>query len=97
MAFFIENGEGRSTVGHLMLKTTLPFTNKVMKFPLPKKFKDPRVEKYDGSRDLFDHVEGFHAHLVLHGTLDEIACQAFPFNFERGGKGMVRQSKTPIH
>jgi hypothetical protein len=58
MAFFMENGEGQSTAEHLMLKTTLPFTDRVMKFLVPDKFKDPRVDKYDGSGDPFDHVEG---------------------------------------
>jgi hypothetical protein len=39
MAFFIENGEGRSTAENLMSKTNLPFTNQVMRFPFPNKFK----------------------------------------------------------
>jgi hypothetical protein len=37
----------------------------------------PRIEKYDGSEDLQDHLEAFREHLILHGTLDEIACRAF--------------------
>jgi hypothetical protein len=74
MIFFMENGEGQSMAEHLMMKTTLPFTNRVLRFPLPDKFKDPQVDKYDGSRDPSDHIEGFHAHLALHGTPDEIAC-----------------------
>jgi hypothetical protein len=74
MIFFMENGEGQSMAEHLMTKTTLPFTNRVLRFPLPDKFKDPRVDKYDGSRDPSDHIEGFRAHLALHGTPDEIAC-----------------------
>jgi hypothetical protein len=82
MVLFMENGEGQSTAEHLMTKTTLPFTNRVLKFPLPDKFKDPRVDKYDGSGDPSDHVEGFRAHLALHGTLDEIACRAFPLTLK---------------
>jgi hypothetical protein len=77
MVLFMKNGEGQSITEHLMTKTTLPFTNRVLDFLLPNKFKDPRVDKYDGSGDPSDHVEGFHVHLVLHGTLDEIACRAF--------------------
>jgi hypothetical protein len=65
-----------------MTKTTLPFTNRVLNFPLPDKFKDPRVDKYDGSRDPSDHKEGFRAHLALHGTPDEIACRAFPLTLK---------------
>jgi hypothetical protein len=48
-----------------------------MRFPLPDKFKDPRVDKYDRSEDPSDHIEGFRAHLTLHSTPDEIACRAF--------------------
>jgi hypothetical protein len=87
MAFFMENGEGQSTAEHLMMKTTLPFTNRVMKFPLPDNFKDPRVEKYDKSGDPSDHVEGFCAHLALHGTPNEIACRAFPLTL----KGVAKE------
>jgi hypothetical protein len=74
MAFFMENGEGQSTVENLVVKTNLPFTDKVMRIPLPDKFKDPWVDKYDGSGDPSDHMEGFCAHLTLRGTSDEIAC-----------------------
>jgi hypothetical protein len=70
-----------------MTKTTSPFTDRVMRFPLPDKFKDPRVDKYDGSGDPFDHVEGFRTHLAPHGTPDEIACRAFPFTL----KGVAKE------
>jgi hypothetical protein len=82
MILLLENGEGQSTAEHLMTKTTLPFTNRVMKFQLPDKFKNPRVDKYDGSGDPSNHIEGFRAHLVLHGTLDEIVCRAFPLTLK---------------
>jgi hypothetical protein len=32
-------------------------------------------------------MEGFRAHLALHGTLDEIACQAFPVTL----KGVTKE------
>jgi hypothetical protein len=82
MVLFMENGECQSTAKHLMTKMTLPFTNRVLNFPLLDKFKDPRVDKYDGSGDPSDHVEGFRAHLALHGTPDEIACRAFPMTLK---------------
>jgi hypothetical protein len=82
MVLFMENGEGQSTAEHLMANTTLPFTNRVLNFPLPGKFKDPRVDKYDGSGDPSNHIEGFRAHLALHGTPDEIAYRAFPLTLK---------------
>jgi hypothetical protein len=42
----------------------------------------PRVDKYDESGDPSDHIEGFRAHLALHGTPDEIACRAFPLTLK---------------
>jgi hypothetical protein len=40
-----------------------------MAFPMPDKFKMPRVEKYDGSKDPTKHVENFRA--------NDVACRAF--------------------
>jgi hypothetical protein len=70
-----------------MTKTTLSFTDQVMRFPLPYKFKDPQVEKYDRSEDPSDHVEGFRAHLALHNTPDEIVYRAFPLTL----KGVAKE------
>jgi hypothetical protein len=93
MVLFMENGEGQSTAERLMTKTTLPFTNRVLNFPLPDKFKDPRVDKYDGNGDPSDHVEGFRAHLAFHGTLDEIACRAFPLTLKGVAKDWFNNLK----
>ena len=78
MALLMGNGEGRSIAENLMSNTNLPFIDRVMRFFFLDKFKVPQVDRYDGSGDPSDHIEGFRAHLILHGTLDEIACQAFP-------------------
>ncbi|XP_059436595.1 uncharacterized protein LOC132169598 [Corylus avellana] len=78
MAFLIENGENWSATEHLMQHTNLPFTDRVMRFPMPSSFKVLRIGEYDGSGDPSDHMESFRAHIILHETLDEIACRAFP-------------------
>ncbi|XP_059436586.1 uncharacterized protein LOC132169590 [Corylus avellana] len=78
MAFLIENGENWSSTEDLMQHTNFPFTDRVMRFPMPSSFKVPRISEYDGSGDLFDHIESFRAHIILHETPDEIACRAFP-------------------
>jgi hypothetical protein len=93
MVRFMKDGEGQSTTEHLMTKMTLPFTNRVLNFPLPDKFKDPRVDKYDGSGDPSDHVEGFRAHLALHRTPDEIACRAFPLTLKGVAKDLFSNLK----
>jgi hypothetical protein len=53
---------------------------------MPNKFKMPYAKKYDGSGDPTNHMEAFHEHLILHGTLDEIACRAFPLTLTRVAK-----------
>jgi hypothetical protein len=60
----------------------LPFTKPVRVYTMPNKFKMPRVEKYDGSEDLQAHLEAFREHIILHVTLDAIACRAFPLTLK---------------
>jgi hypothetical protein len=70
--------EGRqSLVDGLLQHTSLPFTAKVMKFPLPDKFKVPHIKMDDGLRDPKEHLKTYNAYLMLHGTADEIAYHAF--------------------
>ena len=64
----------------------LLFTEPVRAYTMPDKFKMPRVEKYDGSEDPQSHLEAFREHIVLHGTLDAIACRAFPLTLTRVAK-----------
>ena len=61
----------------------LPFTESVRAYTMLNKFKMPRVEKYDGNGDLQAHLKAFREHIILHGTLDAIACRAFPLNLKR--------------
>ena len=56
----------------------LLFTETVRAYAMPDKFKMPQVEKYDGNGDPQSHLEAFREQIVLHGTLDAIACRAFP-------------------
>ncbi|XP_059428602.1 uncharacterized protein LOC132162383 [Corylus avellana] len=58
-----------------------------MRFPMPGNFKVPWVGEYDRSGDPSDHKESFRAHIILHETPDEIACQAFPLTL----KGVAKE------
>ena len=64
----------------------LPFTEPVRVYTMPNKFKMPQVEKYDGSGDPQSHLEAFREHIVLHDTLDAIACRAFPLTLTEVAK-----------
>ena len=70
--------EKKSTAKELMDNTNLPFTYRVLCFPLLDKIKMPCVDKYDGNGDPAEHVENLCHHFSLHGTPDEIACRTFP-------------------
>jgi hypothetical protein len=70
------------TAWDMLEDESLPFTERVKAYPMPDKFKMPRIEKYDGSEDPQDHLKAFREHLILHGTPDEIACRAFPLTLK---------------
>ncbi|XP_059451047.1 uncharacterized protein LOC132181835 [Corylus avellana] len=72
------NWENGLMAEELMKNTNLPFTDRVINFPLPHKFKMPHIDKYDGNGDPTEHMESLRAHFILHGTPDEISCRAFP-------------------
>jgi hypothetical protein len=59
---------------------------------MPDKFKMPRIEKYDGNGDPQVHLEAFREHIILHGTPDEIACNAFPLTL----KGVMKDWFTRL-
>ena len=63
-----------------------PFTTKVLKRPLPPKFRIPQLESFDGSRDPLDHIESFKTSMLLQITLDEVMCKTFPTTL----KGVTR-------
>jgi hypothetical protein len=77
------DGEDQELTAWDMLEDeSLPFTERVKAYPMPDKFKMPRIEKYDGNGDPQEHLEAFREHLILHGTPDEIACRAFPLTLK---------------
>jgi hypothetical protein len=77
------NGEDLKLMTWDMLEDeNLPFTERVKAYPIPDKFKMPRIEKYDGSGDPQAHLEAFRESIILHGTPDEIACRAFPLTLK---------------
>ncbi|KAL2527702.1 Retrotrans gag domain-containing protein [Abeliophyllum distichum] len=60
-----------------------PFSLKVMAVPLPRDFKQPKMEKYDGSSDPVDHLRSFVDLMRLQTTPDAIMCRAFPPTLRR--------------
>jgi hypothetical protein len=73
----------KSTAWEMLDDENLPFSERVRAYTMPDKFKMPWVEKYNRSGDLKVHLEAFREHLILHGTLDKIACIAFLLNLTK--------------
>ncbi|KAL2472418.1 Ribonuclease H [Abeliophyllum distichum] len=55
-----------------------PFFLEIMAVPLPRDFKQPKMEKYDGSSDPVHHLRSFVDLMRLQTTPDAIMCKAFP-------------------
>nr|POE56965.1 (+)-neomenthol dehydrogenase [Quercus suber] len=67
-----------SDLDDLVNRTDSPFTATVNSFPLPRKFRMPHIDSYDGVKDPLDHLETFKTLMHLQGVADEIMCKAFP-------------------
>ncbi|KAL2476710.1 Ribonuclease H [Abeliophyllum distichum] len=59
-----------------------------MAVSLPRDFKQPKMEKYDGSSDPVDHLRSFVDLMRLQATPDAIMCRAFPPTLRRKAKGL---------
>lgn len=42
--------------------------------PLPLKFRVPKMDMYDGSKDPLEHLEILKAYMTLHGFLWKVVC-----------------------
>ncbi|KAL2519023.1 Uncharacterized protein Adt_15270 [Abeliophyllum distichum] len=69
-----------------------PFSLEVMVIPLPRDFKQPKMEKYHGSSDPVDHLRSFVDLMRLQATLDAIMCRAFPPTLRREARDWVATS-----
>ena len=67
-----------SNLDDLVNRTNSPFTASINSFPLPHKFRMPRIDSYDGVKDPLDHLETFKTLMHLQGVAAEIMCRAFP-------------------
>ena len=65
--FMMNTLKGRvsSDLDELVHRIDSPFTAIVTSFPLPPKFRMPKVETYDGLKDPLDHLESFKSLMYL--------------------------------
>ena len=57
--------------------TRPPFSKRIMEETILRQFKIPQVEPYDGTIDLFDHMDSFKAHMMIQNASDILYCLAF--------------------
>jgi ribonuclease HI len=55
-----------------------PFTPEVLSYPLPDRFKYPRVKEYDGTTDPINHLNIYTDIMNLQVAPDAVMCKAFP-------------------
>ncbi|XP_043697316.1 uncharacterized protein LOC122648129 [Telopea speciosissima] len=55
-----------------------PLTREPMRAELPKGFKPPTFEAYDGKGDPNDHINYFNAMMIVYGGSDVVSCRSFP-------------------
>lgn len=61
---------------------TSPFTQKVLAYPLPPRFRPPTIDLFDGSGNPGDHVELFCLHMHVQSYADPVLCCAFSFTLK---------------
>ncbi|CAL9024732.1 unnamed protein product [Prunus brigantina] len=65
---------------------TLPFTRDILEFKLPKYFKQPRMQLYDGTIDSVDFLNDFGYWMNVKDAGDAKKCRAFPLLLEGSAK-----------
>ena len=73
----VVKGRAPDTMDTLVQQTESPFTDVVLRYPLPTKFRMPQVETFDGVKDPVDHLNTYKNQMELHGYQDPIRCRAF--------------------
>ncbi|XP_022862719.1 uncharacterized protein LOC111382920 [Olea europaea var. sylvestris] len=54
-----------------------PFTPEILTFPLPDRFKYPRIKEYDGTTDPINHLNIYTDVMNLQVAPDQVMCKAF--------------------
>ena len=73
----VVKGRAPNSMDTLVQQTESPFTVEVLHFPLPGKFRMPKIEAFDGTKDPVDHLNTYKNQMELHRFQDLIRCRAF--------------------
>ncbi|XP_022843205.1 uncharacterized protein LOC111366739 [Olea europaea var. sylvestris] len=68
----------RGNKGTTRFSPNTPFTPEILTFPLPDRFKYPRIKEYDGTTDPINHLNIYTDVMNLQVAPDQVMCKAFP-------------------
>lgn len=67
------------------ITTNPPFSKGFTDKPLPRRFKVPHLEVYDGTLNLMDYLNRFKALIILQGVIEIILYRAFLVSLMKAG------------
>ena len=73
-----------SAYDHTNTETESPFSSRITRFTIPRKFKQSHLDSYNGSGSPVDHVRNYKAQMALVTSADELLCLAFPSTLKGG-------------
>ena len=91
----VVKGRAPDTMDTLVQQNESPFTAEVIHFPLPKKFRMPQMETFDGVKDPVDHLNTYKNQMELHGYQDPVWCRAFATKLK--GQPWPGSIESPLH
>ena len=59
-------------------ETESPFSTRITRFTVPRKFKQPHLDSYNGLESPIDHVQTYKAQMALATSADKLLYLAFP-------------------
>ncbi|CAB4272683.1 unnamed protein product [Prunus armeniaca] len=90
----LEREQGPGLLDLAMTTNTLPFTRDIIEFKLPKDFKQPMMQLYDGTTDLVDFLNNFSYWMNVKNARDTMKCRAFPLLLEVSAKDWFKSLKS---
>ena len=82
-----------STLGAVLRRS--PFVESIMEVPLPSTWKNPTLDKYDGTTDPDEHVDAYVTQVNLYTVEDALLCRVFPTSLK--GAALSWFTRLPTH
>ena len=93
----VKNLGRRSTCDHINTETESPFSTRITRLTVPRKFKQSHLDSYNGSGSPVDHVRTYKAQMALATSADELLCLAFSRHPKGSGYVVVSLLEAAIY